>query len=108
METSCLDSYAGTVTRLKNRLEGEKNGMFLWRFLFRSQRHISKAYAEGHAILHHKLPVHGIVKRTTLLLPFDFIPSHAHEELATSRTNGGSLQRSRPLYFVITSMVFHL
>ena len=61
MEVSCLDSHAGTITRLRNRqLEGGKKVMFPCRSLFRSQRHIIAAYAEGQAIFHHKLLVHGI------------------------------------------------
>ena len=39
---SCLGSYAGTITRLRNRqLEGGKKVMFLYRSLVRSRRHIS-------------------------------------------------------------------
>ena len=79
-EASCLDSYAGTITRLRNRqLEGGKKVMFLCKSLFRSQRHIMDAYAESQAIFHRKLPVHDIewilkgtdpsLKANTQLLP---------------------------------------
>ena len=58
---SCPDSYAGTITRLRNRqLEGEKEIRFLCRSLVRSQCHITEAYAENQPIFHHKLPMHGI------------------------------------------------
>ena len=61
MEASCLDSYAGTITRLRNRhLEDEKKVMFLCRTLVNSQRHITETYAKGQAIFHHKLPVQEI------------------------------------------------
>ena len=60
-KASCLDSYAGMITRLRNRqLEGGKKVMFLCRSLVKSQCHIIGAYAEGQAIFHHKLPMHGI------------------------------------------------
>ena len=63
MDASCLDSYAGTITRLRNRqLEREKKAVFLRRSLAESQRHIIEAYAEGQAIFHHKLPVQGMVR----------------------------------------------
>ena len=62
MEVSCLDSYAGTITRLGNRqLEGGKEVMFLCRSLIKSQRHIIETYAKGQANFHHKLPVHGML-----------------------------------------------
>ena len=48
---SCLDSYVGTITRLRNRpLEDGKKAMFLCRSLVRSQRHMVEAYAEAKAV----------------------------------------------------------
>ena len=45
---SCLDSYASTITRLRNRrLEGGKKVMFLCRSLVRSQRHIVELRVHG-------------------------------------------------------------
>ena len=65
MEESSIDSYANTITRLRKRkLEDEQKVMFLCNSSFKSQRHITEACAEGHAIVHHGLPVHGILTTT--------------------------------------------
>ena len=60
VDASCLDSYAGTITRLRNRQLEDEKIVFLCRSLFRSQSHIIEAYTEGQAIFQEKLPVHRI------------------------------------------------
>ena len=66
LEASCLDSYASTITRLRNgQLEGERKVMFLCRSLFKSSYRniigciVVMGCAECQAIVHHGLPVHG-------------------------------------------------
>ena len=63
MKLSCLDSYAGTINRLRNQqLNDEKKVIVLCGSNFKSQNQIIETRAEGQAILHHGLPVHGMWK----------------------------------------------
>ena len=51
------------VSPLRNRqIEGENKTRFLCSSLFKSQHHIIENCTEGQAILHHGLPVHGILE----------------------------------------------